>query len=60
MQVVMPNTVHDTGHSSKLFQQIYDEIDGCKVVTVHRRYFNEALGMINVLKLMYVNVANTF
>lgn len=45
LQIVLPNTVCDSGAKTKLYQLLLDHFDETTLTTVQRKYFNESKGM---------------
>lgn len=55
MQIIMPSTACENGKMSHLYQLIRDRFPDIELMTVPRKYFNEAKGMYACMN-MYVRV----
>jgi DNA mismatch repair protein MSH4 len=54
IEVIMPSTACEGGNVTKLFKMVSNQSMTTNIVTVHRRYFNEAKGMPLILAVTYV------
>ena len=52
LQVIMPNTACDGGTVSRLYQLVNDQFPSTNLVTVQRKYFNEAKGASPITPLL--------
>ncbi|CAL1543667.1 unnamed protein product, partial [Lymnaea stagnalis] len=57
-EIILPNTVCETGNNSKLFSQIKKQFPNLQITSVHRRYFNESKGIYYIKHLCAAEYKN--